>query len=43
MLFPIQTDSDQYIITMTTESVNENRRQVAIMKANTLIDIYFDN
>ena len=43
MLFPIQTVIDQYMITTATESVNENRRHLALMKANALMNIHFDN
>ena len=43
MLFPIQTVADQDLITTTTESVNENRRHIALMKANALMNIHFDN
>ena len=42
MLFSIQTVTDQDLITTTKESVNENRRHIALMKANTLMNIYFD-
>ena len=41
-LFPIQTVTDQDLITTTTESSNENRKHVALMKANVLINIHFD-
>ena len=30
-------------MTTTTESVNENKKHFALMKANLLIDVYFDN
>ena len=43
ILFPIQTVTDQDLITTTTESVNENRGHVALMKANALMNILFDN
>ena len=43
MLFPIQTVTDQDLITTTTESANENRKYVALMKANVLMNIHFDN
>ena len=43
MLFPIQTVIDQYLIKTATESVNENRRHLALMKANALMNIHFDN
>ena len=42
MLFPIQTVTDQNLTT-TTESVNEDRRHIALMKANALMNIHFDN
>ena len=43
MLFPVQTVRDQNSMTTTTESVNENKRHIALMKANTLMNIHFDN
>ena len=43
MLFPVQTVIDQSPTTMATESVNENKRHFALMKANLLMDIHFDN
>ena len=43
MLFPTETVTDQDLITTTTESANENRKHVALMKANALINIHFDN
>ena len=43
MLFPIQTVIDQDLIATTTESVNENKRHIAMMKANALMNIHFDN
>ena len=43
MLFPIQTITDQDLIATTTESTNENTKHVALMKANVLMNIYFDN
>ena len=43
MLFPIQTVTDQDLITTTTESTNKNRKHVALMKANLLMNIHFDN
>ena len=43
MLFPIQTVTDQNLITITIESVYENRKHVALMKANALMNIHFDN
>ena len=43
MLFPIQTVRDQSPTTTTTESINKNKRYFALMKANLLMDIHFDN
>ena len=43
MLFPVQTVRDQNPMTTTTKSVNENKRHIALMKANTLMNIHFDN
>ena len=43
MLFPVQTDRDLNLLTTTTESLNENKRHITLMKANTLMNIYFDN
>ena len=43
LLFPIQTVRDQSPTTTTTESVNENKRHFALMKANLLMDVYFDS
>ena len=43
MLFPIQSVRDQSPMTTTTESVNESKRHLALMKANLLMDIHFDN
>ena len=43
MLFPIQRVTDQDLITQTIESVNENRRHIALMKANASMNIHFDN
>ena len=40
MLFPIQTVRDQSATTATTESINENKRYFALMKANLLMDIH---
>ena len=42
MLFPIQTVTGQDLMT-TTESTNENRKHVALMKTNLLMNIHFDN
>ena len=42
MLFPIQTVTDQDLIT-TTELVIEKRRDIALLKSNTLMNIHFDN
>ena len=41
ILFPIQTVINQDLI--TTPSENENRRQLALMKANALMKVHFDN
>ena len=41
MLFPTQTVTDQDLTTV--ESVDENRRNITLMKANALMNIYFDN
>ena len=41
MLFPIQTVINQDLITAATE--NENRRHLALMKVNALMNIHFDN
>ena len=43
MLFPVQTVRDQGPVTMATEFVNENKRHFALIKANLLMDIHFDN
>ena len=43
MLFPVQTVGDQNPLTTTTEFVNENKRHIALMKGNTLMNIHFDN
>ena len=43
MLFPVQTVGDQNPVTTTTESVNENKRHFVFMKANSLMDIHFNN
>ena len=43
MLFPVQTGTDQDLITTTTESTNVNKKHVALMKANLLMNIHFDN
>ena len=44
MLFPIQTVTDQNLTTTTTtKSVIEDRRHIALMKANALMNIHFDN
>ena len=40
MLFPIQTVTDRDLIATTTESANENRKHVALMKANVLMNIH---
>ena len=41
MLFSIQTVTDQDLITTSSESVNENRGHVALMKANALMNIHY--
>ena len=43
MLFHVQTVRDQNLLTTTAESVNENKRHIVMMKANTLMNIHFDN
>ena len=43
MLFPVQTVRDQSPMTTTTESVNENKRHFALMKANLIMERHFDN
>ena len=43
MLFPIHTVRDQNLITTTMGSENENKKHIALMKANTLMNIHFDN
>ena len=43
MLFPIQTVTNRDLIATTTEAANENRKHVALMKANVLMNIHFDN
>ena len=44
MLFLIWTVTDQDLTTTTTtESANGNRKHVALMKANALMNIHFDN
>ena len=43
MLFPVQMVRDQNSMTAITESVNESKRYFALMKANLLMDIHFDN
>ena len=42
MLFPIETVTDQDLVTTTTESANESRKHVALMKASVLMNIHFD-
>ena len=42
MLCPVQTARNQSP-TVTTESVNENKRHFALMKANLIMDRHFDN
>ena len=43
MLFLIQTVINQDLITTTTESINDNKRHIALMKAYALMNIHFDN
>ena len=43
MLFPVQTVRDQSPMTATTESLNENKRYFALMKANLIMERHFDN
>ena len=43
MLLPIQSVRDQSPKTTTTESVNESKRHFALMKANLLMALHFDN
>ena len=43
MLFPVQTFRDQNPMTTTTESMNGNKRHFALMKANLIMDIHFNN
>ena len=44
MLFPIQTVTNRDLIATTTESVKmRKRKHVALMKANVLMNIHFDN
>ena len=43
MLFPVQTVRDQNPLTATAESVNENKRHFALMKANLIMEKHFDN
>ena len=42
MLFPVQTVRDQSP-TETTESINENKRHLALLKANLIMDRHFGN
>ena len=42
MLFPVQTVRDQSP-TAITESVNENKRHFALVKANLIMERHFDN
>ena len=42
MLFPVKTVRDQSP-TETTESINENNRHLALMKANLIMDRRYDN
>ena len=43
MLFPIQTVTDQDLVIANAESENKDEKYVALMKANLLMNIYFDN
>ena len=43
MLFPIQTVTDQDLIITSTESENKDKKHVALMKANLLMNIHFDD
>ena len=43
MLFSKQTVMDRDLITTTTESASEKWEHVALMKANVLMNIHFDN
>ena len=43
MLFPIQTVTDWDLITANTESADRNKKHVALMKANLLMNIHFDD
>ena len=43
MLFHVQTVRDQSPMTTTAESVNENKKHFALMKANLLMGRHFDN
>ena len=41
MLFPIQTVTDHDLIITNTESENKDKKHVALMKANLLMNIHF--
>ena len=43
MLFPIQTVTDRDLITTNTESADKDKKHVALMKANLLMNIHFDD
>ena len=43
MLFPVQTVTDLNSVLTDSESECNNGKYVALMKANLLIDIYFDS
>ena len=43
MLFPIQTVTDWDLIITNTESEDKDGRHVALMNANFLMNIHFDN
>ena len=43
MLFPIPTVTDWDLMTTSTESPDKNKKHVALMKANLLMNIHFDD
>ena len=43
MLFPIQTATDKDLIITNTESEDMDKKHVALMKANLLMNIHFDD
>ena len=43
MLFPVQTVKDLDSVTTDPEYEHNNGKYVALMKANLVMDIYFDN